>query len=79
MAINHSPADPPTGREDQVPMAHRGHGWTMVACGIPSIVVVGALVVTGLVSAGLLLYALACLVMMIVMMKLMNHGGSMKS
>ena len=52
---------------------HAGHGW-MLACCIPMLLVVIALVVTGVVSASAILYALACVAMMAVMMAGMGRG-----
>jgi hypothetical protein len=54
---------------------HAGHGWMMLACCIPMLLIVIALVVTGLASASAILYALACVAMMAVMMAGMGHGS----
>lgn len=53
---------------------HRGHGWKMVACCIPMLVIALALVATGVVGAGFLVVALACTGMMALMMRGMDHG-----
>lgn len=53
---------------------HRSHGWMMMACCVPMLVIAGALVVTGVVSVGVLLYALGCTAMMALMMRGMGHG-----
>ena len=53
-----------------------GHGWMMIACCIPMLAIAGFLVATGVVSAGFLLVAVACTVMMALMMRGMSHGGS---
>ena len=50
------------------------HGWLMIACCIPMMVIVVALVVTGVASAGLLVAAFACTAMMALMMRAMDHG-----
>ncbi len=54
---------------------HRGHGWMMIACCIPMLLIAGALVVAGVVSASFLLFAVACTAMMAIMMKGMGHGA----
>ena len=55
---------------------HGGHGVMMIACCIPMLAIAGILVATGVVSAGFLLVAVACTVMMALMMRGMSHGGS---
>lgn len=42
---------------------------------LPMLILVGALIITGGLGASGLLFALACLAMMAVMMRWMNHGG----
>ena len=54
---------------------HGGHGWMMIACCIPMIVIAIALVATGVVSAGFLLVAIACTAMTAFMMRGMDHGA----
>ena len=54
---------------------HGGHSWLMIACCIPMIVIAVALVVTGVAPAGLVFAAIACTVMMALMMRGMDHGG----
>ena len=54
---------------------HRGHRWMMLACCIPMLLVVIALVATGVASASAIVYALACVAMMGVMMAGMGHGS----
>ena len=49
------------------------HRWMMVACCIPMLVIAGALVFTGTVGVGGLVFALACVGMMAVMM--FSMGG----
>lgn len=66
-------ADSPPGR----PGGHGGHhGWMMVACCIPMIVLAVILVATGVVGPGFLFLALACTAMMALMMRGMHGGGS---
>jgi|GEM_PF-2104804 hypothetical protein len=39
---------------------HGGHGWMMIACCIPMLLIACALVLAGVVSAGFLVVAAAC-------------------
>ena len=55
----------------------RGH-WLMMACCVPMIVIAGALVASGTVSIGFLLFAVLCTAMMFFMMRGMSHGSSDK-
>ena len=67
--------DPKPGVDD----GHRGnHGWMMMLCCVPMVVIAVALVVTGVASAGFLFTAVLCVGMMAVMMRGMNHSGSGK-
>ena len=50
---------------------HGGHRWMMIACCIPMLLVVAALVISGVVGAGALVFAVACLAMMWLMMRAM--------
>ena len=54
---------------------HGKHGWMMIACCIPMLAIAGILVATGVLSAGFLLFAIGCTVMMALMMRGMGHGG----
>ena len=56
---------------------HSGHGWMMIACCIPILVIAVTLVATGVVGAGLIFGAVMCTVMMAMMMAMMT-GGSRK-
>ena len=56
-------------------MKHAGHNWMMVACCVPMLVIAIALVATGVASAGFLLVAIMCTVMMAAMMAGMSQGG----
>ena len=55
---------------------HAGHGWMMIACCIPMLVIAIALVATGVVGLGFIFVALACTAMMALMMRGMSHGDS---
>ncbi len=48
----HSPGAPAPGRA-----RHSGHGWMMIACCIPMLVIAGVLVATGAASPGFLAVA----------------------
>jgi uncharacterized membrane protein len=56
------------------PGGHGGHGWMMIACCIPMLVIAVVLVATGVASPGFLFLALMCTAMMAMMMRGMNHG-----
>lgn len=49
----------------------RGHGLLMLVCCVPMVLVVGALVLSGAVGSGAIVYALLCVGMMAAMMALM--------
>jgi hypothetical protein len=53
---------------------HFGHGWMMMACCVPMLVIAIVLVATGVVGFGFLFSAVACTVMMALMMRGMSHG-----
>ena len=57
---------------------HSGHGWMMVACCIPMIVIAIALVATGVVGSGLIFAAIMCTLMMAMMMRMMSGGSEQK-
>jgi hypothetical protein len=54
---------------------HGGHGWMMIACCIPMLVIAGILVASGAASPGFLAVAVGCTLMMALMMRGMTHGG----
>ena len=56
-------------------MTHAGHGWMMIACCIPMLVIAIALVATGVVGAGLIFGAVMCTAMMAMMMAMMPRGS----
>ena len=59
-------------------VGHAGHGrhhWMMLACCVPMIIIVAALVASGTISATWVLFAVACIGMMALMMRGMDHGA----
>ncbi len=59
-------------------MGHSGHGghhWMMMACCVPMVIVVLALVATGTLSAGFILFAVLCVGLMALMMRGMDHSS----
>lgn len=67
------PQEPHAGHK---PHAGRGaHGWMMIACCIPMLVIAVALVAAGVASPGFIVAAIACTLMMALMMRGMDHGG----
>jgi hypothetical protein len=57
-------------------MRHGGHGWMMIACCVPMLIISVVLVAVHVVSIGFLAVAIACTVMMALMMRGMGHGSS---
>jgi hypothetical protein len=53
---------------------HSGHGWMMVACCIPLLVIAVVLVATGVATASFLFAAIACMAMMGLTMAMMIRG-----
>jgi hypothetical protein len=51
-----------------------GHGWMMIACCIPMLVIAVILVATGIASPAFLFAAVGCTLMMAMMMRGMGHG-----
>ena len=67
---------PPSPSEEHVDHSGgRGHSWMMIACCIPMLVIALVLVATGVVGVGFLLIAVACTVMMALMMGGTGHRG----
>jgi hypothetical protein len=52
-----------------------GHGWMMIVCCIPMLVIDVVLVATGVASVGFLIVALMCTAVVALMMSGMNHGA----
>ncbi len=63
-----------SGEPAQGKARHGGHGWMMIACCIPMLVIAGVLVATGAASPGFLIVAVGCTLMMALMMRGMGHG-----
>lgn len=61
--------------EPRPEQTHGGHGWLMVACCIPMLVIAVVLVAMGVVGPGFLFVAIACTAMMAVMMRGMSNTG----
>ncbi|MHB8491111.1 MAG: hypothetical protein ACYDA6_02705 [Solirubrobacteraceae bacterium] len=55
--------------------AHGGHGWMMIACCIPMLVIAIVLVATGVAGVGFIFAAVMCTAMMAMMMRGMSHGA----
>ena len=68
----HTSIDP---QDPQQEAGRGGHGWMMIACCVPMLIIAGALVATGVVSGIFLVYVIVCTAMMAMMMKGMGHGG----
>lgn len=54
---------------------HGGHGWMMMICCIPMLLIAVGLMVTGAASPGILVPAILCTLMMALMMRAMPGGG----
>lgn len=57
---------------------HAGHGWTMIVCCIPMLVIAITLVATGVAGVGFIFAAVMCTAMMAMMMGMMSGGGNQK-
>ncbi len=60
---------------DQDEHGHGGHGWMMLICCIPMLLIAVGLMVTGAASPGILVPAILCTLMMALMMRAMPGGG----
>lgn len=54
---------------------HSGHGWMMMICCVPMLVIAITLVATGIAGVGFIFVAVMCTAMMAMMMKMMDGGG----
>ena len=68
-----STLDNEPSRRDQH-SGHGGHGWMMVACCIPMLLIAIVLVATGVAGAGFIFIAIMCTAMMWMMMRGMSGG-----
>ena len=66
--------DKPDTPRDDMAHGHGGHGWLMIACCIPMLIIAVVLVATGVASPGFLLVAVACTAMMALMMRGMHDS-----
>ena len=65
---------PPTDHRSEGHDGHGGHGghrWMMIACCIPMLLVVAALLISGVAGAGAIVFAGVCVLMMWLMMRAM--------
>ena len=72
-----SPSEHPSPSPDDVHGGGhgKGHGWMMIACCIPMLVIAVALVAAGVVSTSFLVFAVVCTAMMALMMRGMGGHG----
>lgn len=73
---NRRPEEPAPSNAQPEPTGaggHSRHRWMMLACCVPMLIIAGALVLTGSVSVGGLVFALGCVAMMAAMM--LTPGG----
>jgi hypothetical protein len=71
-----SQLETPQSEEHGHRSGHMGHGLMMIACCIPLLVIAIVLIATGVASASFLFAAIACTVMMGMMMAMMMGGMS---
>ena len=71
--LNQRPPD--ASKHAHAHAGHRSHNFMMIACCFPMLIIAVVLVATSVVSAGFLVYALVCLGMMFMMMRMMDRGG----
>jgi hypothetical protein len=65
---------PLSGSTPKEPKGSHRHGWMMIPCCIPMLVVAVALVAAGVVSPGFLVVAIGCTVIMALMMAGLSRG-----
>ena len=70
--MNRDPQSEPQQQMD--PSGHGGHGWMMIACCIPMLIIAVALVAAGAVRPGFLVVAVGCFAMMWFMMRAMSRN-----
>ena len=64
----------PSRSEPKREHGHGAHGWLMIACCVPMLVIAVALVVTGVAGPGFIVAAVGCTLMMALMMRGMSGG-----
>lgn len=64
----------PADSHSDSPHRRRGHGWLMIACCIPMLVIAITLAAAGVVGYGFILAAAMCTLMMAMMGHGMSHG-----
>ena len=64
--------NPPESQTPNQPT--KGHGWMMMVCCIPMLVIATLLVATGVASVGFIFVAVMCTAMMFLMMRMMGRG-----
>jgi hypothetical protein len=69
------PSAPTEPESAGAPSGHGRHGWMMIACCIPMLLIAIVLVATGVASAGFILVAIMCTAMMWMMMRGMSGSG----
>ena len=67
--------DSPSDSDMDAKGGHGGHNWMMMACCVPMVLIALGMVIAGAISVSFLIYAVACLGMMFMMMRMMDHGG----
>ncbi len=75
MTTQHDPATHTPDPGQPGGHGHSGHGWMMIACCIPMLVIAVILVATGVASPAFLVVAIGCTLMMALMMRGMGYGG----
>lgn len=64
----------PDGDPASGPGRRHGHRWLMLACCVPMLVVVAALLVSGTASVGTVAFAVVCVALMTLVMLAMPRG-----
>lgn len=75
---DHSHVDGPQGLQrpdDSTQTGHSGHRWMMLACCVPMLIIVAALIVTGVAGTGAIIFAAVCVGMMALMMAMPGGHG----
>ena len=63
------------GQQDAGQRGKGGHGWMMMICCVPMLVIAIVLVATGVASSSFIFTAIACTAMMFMMMRMMGGMG----